>query len=188
MKIEMLNKSVIGSWSRNMLAMAVLAASAVAGFADDTRLPEVPEQIAPPAEAKVHFRGFARGVQIYTWNGFSWGAAVPEATLFDEDGNIVMIHFGGPTWQSNSGSAVVGALPPKAVTVDTNAIPWLLLDALTTKGPGILAETSHIHRVNTVGGKAPSQDGVFVGQVARVPYTADYFFYRLTGDEELTNN
>ena len=38
--------------------------------------------------------------------------------------------------------------------------------------------TTFIQRVNTTGGKAPSTDGAFVGQVARVPYTADYFFYR----------
>jgi len=72
----------------------------------------------------------------------------------------------------------VGALPPKAVIVDTNAIPWLRLDAKNPEGPGIFADTTFIQRVNTTGGKAPSTDGAFVGQVARVPYTADYFFYR----------
>jgi hypothetical protein len=43
-------------------------------------------------------------------------------------------------------------------------------------GPGIFANTTFIQRVNTVGGKSPSTDGTFVGQVAKVPYTADYFF------------
>jgi hypothetical protein len=62
--------------------------------------------------------------------------------------------------------------------MDTNAIPWLRLQALITEGPGVFADTTFIQRVNTTGGKAPSQDGVFIGQVARVPYTADYFFYR----------
>jgi len=36
--------------------------------------------------------------------------------------------------------------------------------------------------VNTTGGKTPSVNGPFVGQVARVPYTADYFFYRQAND------
>jgi hypothetical protein len=36
--------------------------------------------------------------------------------------------------------------------------------------------------VNTTGGKAPLVDGTRVGQVARVPYTADYFFYRQEND------
>jgi hypothetical protein len=35
-----------------------------------------------------------------------------------------------------------------------------------------------IQRVNTVGGKAPSHSGDSVGEVVRVPYTAEYFFYR----------
>ncbi|SRR6266496_4660743 len=172
------NKTAVGVLA--LLLGGVIALAAHAGT--DNRAPEVPEDIAAPANTKVHFHGFGVGVQIYTWNGTSWGVAVPEATLFDDEGNVVAIHFGGPTWQSNSGSKVVGALPPKAVTVDPNAIPWLLLGAKSPEGPGIFAITSHIHRVNTVGGKSPSANGAFVGQVARVPYTADYFFYRQTND------
>jgi len=166
------NKTTLG-------ALAVLLGGGFTALAGgkDNRAPEVPEDIAVPAGNKVHFHGFGVGVQIYTWNGSSWGTAVPEAILFHAEG-IVTIHFGGPTWQSNSGSTVVGALPPIAVTVDTNAIPWLRLDAKNPEGPGIFAETTFIQRVNTTGGLAPAEDGTFVGQVARVPYTADYFFYR----------
>jgi hypothetical protein len=166
------NKATVG-------ALALLLGGGLTALANDNRAPEVPEAIEAPATNKVHFHGFAVGVQIYTWNGVSWGAAVPEATLFHGNG-VVTIHFAGPTWESNSGSKVVGALPPKSVTVDTNAIPWLLLRAKSTEGPGIFADTTYIQRVNTVGGKAPSASGAFVGQVARVPYTADYFFYRHT--------
>ena len=68
-------------------------------------------------------------------------------------------------------------MPPR-VTVDTNAIPWLRLQAVNPEGPGIFAHTSFIQRVNTTVGKAPAENGAFIGQVARVPYTADYFFYR----------
>ena len=164
-------------------ALALLLGGGLAALANgsDNRAPEVPVDIAVPAGNKVHFHGFGVGVQIYTWNGSSWGTAVPEAILFHANG-VVTIHFAGPTWQSNSGSTVVGALPPKAVTVDTNAIPWLRLDAKNPEGPGIFANTTFIQRVNTSGGKAPSTDGAFVGQVARVPYTADYFFYRQTNN------
>ena len=160
-------------------ALGLLLGGGIAAVAagTDNRAPEVPDDIAVPAGNKVHFHGFGVGVQIYTWNGSSWGAAVPEAILFHANG-VVTIHFAGPTWQSNSGGSVVGALPPKAVTVDTNAIPWLRLDAKNPQGPGIFANTTFIQRVNTTGGKAPSTDGAFVGQVARVPYTADYFFFR----------
>jgi len=165
------NKASVGA-----LALLLGGGLTVLAAGNDNRAPEVPVDIVVPAGNKVHFHGFGVGVQIYTWNGTSWGAAVPEAILFNAEG-VVAIHFGGPTWQSNSGSTVVGALPPKAVTVDPNAIPWLRLDAKSPEGPGIFANTTFIQRVNTTGGKAPSTDGAFVGQVARVPYTADYFFY-----------
>ena len=160
-----------------------------AGSGNDNRAPEVPDTIAVPVGNKVHFHGFGVGVQIYTWNGTSWGSPVPEATLFDGEG-VVATHFGifvanhfvGPAWQSDSGSIVVGALPPIAFTVDRDAIPWLRLNAVpdSLQGPGIFAETTFIQRVNTTGGKAPLASGDFIGQVARVPYTADYFFYRKT--------
>ena len=178
-----------GAGLRTLAAVALLAATATSALATDNRAPEVPGTIAVGETNKVHFHGFGVGFQIYTWNGTSWGGAVPEATLFDDEGNVVALHFGvfdanggfvGPAWQNDSGSKVVGKLPPKAVTVDTNAIPWLRLEALTTEGPGIFAETTFIQRVNTTNGKAPSAPGESVGQVARIPYTADYFFYRQT--------
>jgi hypothetical protein len=51
-----------------------------------------------------------------------------------------------------------------------------------THGPGILEATTFIHRVNTVGGNPPSEPGTVIGQVAEVPYSADYFFYRASND------
>ena len=148
-------------------------------FIDDNRAPEVPDSIVVPEGQRVHFHGYAEGFQIYTWDGLKWGPAVPDATLFDDDGNVVASHFKGPTWRSNSGSEVVGKSPLFA-EVDPDSIPWVRLtaDELRTHGPGIFANTTFIHRVNTVGGKAPSVNGTVVGQVAKMPYTADYFFYR----------
>jgi hypothetical protein len=174
--------SKFSSFSRRALLGAILALTlagvATRSHAEDNRAPIVPTDILVDEGYKVHFQGHAVGVQIYTWDGSSWGASVPEATLYDAEGNIVSVHYGGPTWESNSGSKVVAALVLPRVTVDPTAIPWLKLRATHTEGPGIFASTAFIHRVNTVGGKAPSEPGVTVGQVARVPYTADYFFYR----------
>jgi hypothetical protein len=165
----------------SVVALALLLNGGLPALAgergNDNRAPEVPFEIAVPVGNKVHFRALGVGVQIYTWDGSSWGTAVPEATLFHGEG-VVAIHFAGPTWESKSGSSVVGALPPKSVIVDTNAIPWVLLKAVHTEGPGIFAETTYIQRVNTTGGRAPVENGTFIGQVARIPYTADYFFYR----------
>ena len=165
-----------------LFSLALLAVTTSTTLAEDNRAPEVPTTISVGETNKVHFHGFGVGFQIYTWNGTSWGTAVPEATLFDDAGNVVAIHFAGPTWQSNSGSKVVGKLPPAAVIVNPDAIPWLRLEALNSQGPGIFARTTFIQRVNTTGGKAPSDPGAFVGQVARIPYSADYFFYRSTAN------
>jgi hypothetical protein len=190
--LRRLRPNVLAALSANKATAGALAlllsgglTALAAGSGNDNRAPEVPDAaLVVPAGNKVHFHGFGVGVQVYTWNGTSWGSAVPEATLFDGNG-VVATHFAGPTWESNSGSQVVGALPPQAVvTVDPDAIPWLRLQAVeeSTHGPGIFANTTYIQRVNTTGGKAPSTDGAFVGQVARVPYTADYFFYRATSN------
>jgi hypothetical protein len=166
-----------------LCALALLLGGGLTALAagTDNRAPEVPDEIAVPgATNKVHFHGFGVGVQIYTWDGASWGRAVPEATLF-HDNAVVATHFAGPSWESNSGSLVVGTVVTPVI-VDTNAIPWVLLKASHTSGPGIFADITYIQRVNTTGGKAPETDGAFVGQVARMPYTADYFFYRASND------
>jgi hypothetical protein len=156
------------------VAMLALGASARAD-----RTPTVPSVIEVPEGNKVECHAYAIGVQIYVWNGSSWVFQAPEAVLYAsaEGEGEVATHYAGPTWESNSGSKVVG-MRLAGVTVDASAIPWLLLKAKTTEGPGIFERTTYVQRINTVGGIAPSTAGDSVGQVARVPYTAEYYFYR----------
>jgi hypothetical protein len=156
------------------IALATIATTVIAG---DNRAPETPSAINVPDGNKVHFHGNAVGVQIYHWSGTAWVFDAPEAVLFDNDGNVVAIHYAGPTWESASGSVVVGARRA-GVTVDATAIPWLLLQGVSSHGPGVLDGTTWIQRVNTVGGLAPSAPGTSVGEIARVYYEAEYFFYR----------
>jgi hypothetical protein len=167
------------------LALVLLALVAPIGAApgEDNRAPDLGDcqQLHVPTGNKVAFDAFGVGVQIYRWDGASWTFVAPEAVLFanaGDDGKFG-IHFGGPTWQSNSGSKVVGTVIDHC-TLDPDAIPWLLLQSVPelTEGPGIFDGVTYLQRVNTVGGKAPAEPGAFPGQVARVPYTADYFFYR----------
>ena len=40
--------------------------------------------------------------------------------------------------------------------------------------------TTYIQRVNTTGGLAPAAVPTQAGQEVKVPYTAEYFFYRAT--------
>jgi hypothetical protein len=144
-------------------------------IADVTACPE----LAAPAGSKLAFHTYADGVQIYRWTGASWSFVGPSAILSaDAAGNgTVGIHYAGPTWESNSGGKVVGAVQ-KRCTPDAGAIPWLLLGSVSTEGPGVFHRVTHIQRVNTVGGNAPAGAGSFVGEEARVSYTAEYFFYR----------
>ena len=160
-------------------ALALLASVSLTALAgSDNRAPEVPDEIAVDLSAnKVQLHGFGVGFQVYTWDGSTWTGPVPDALLFGNGGNIVATHFEGPSWQSTSGSLVVGTVTGK-VTPDLTAIPWVRLVPVSTEGPGIFADVTFIQRINTVGGKAPETDGTEIGQVAKVPYTADYFFYR----------
>ena len=164
-------------------ALALLASVSLSALAgNDNRAPEVPNEIFVDSSTnKVQLHGFGVGTQNYTWDGSTWTGPIPEATLFDSDGNIVAIHFEGPSWQSNSGSLVVGTATGKVI-VNQTAIPWVRLVPVITEGPGVFADVTFIQRINTVGGKAPASDGTFVGQVAEIPYTADYFFYRAAND------
>ena len=137
------------------------------------------EKLNVSDSTKVVFRAYATGVQIYRWNGTAWSFVAPEATLFanaDATGEIG-IHYAGPTWEGNGGSKVVAAVIDRC-TPDANSIPWLLLGAVSSEGPGIFHRVALIQRVNTVGGNAPATPGTVVGEQARVPYTAQYFFYR----------
>ena len=134
--------------------------------------------LAAPAGSKLALRVYAKGVQIYTWNGASWTFNGPLATLSaDAAGNgTVGTHHAGPTWESNSGSKVVGAVIDRC-TPDASAIPWLSLGAVSSEGPGIFNGITFIQRVNTAGGNAPSSPGT-IGEEARVPYATEYLFYR----------
>jgi Protein of unknown function (DUF3455) len=168
-----------------MLLLAVAALSRAAR-ADDQRAPDLVgdcQRLRVGPGNKVAFHAFGVGVQIYRWSGTSWVFVAPEAVLYADAGDhgVVGIHFGGPTWQSNSGSKVVGTVIDHC-TPNPDAIPWLLLGAASTEGPGIFDHVTYLQRVNTVGGKAPTDPGAFPGQVARVPYSADYFFYRRAGN------
>jgi hypothetical protein len=188
--------SIAPDWLRHSL-LAVAATAMLAGCAEDSPTGPAAElatagtstdqvavdlgecdRLRPPAGSSLVFHVYARGVQIYRWDGASWTPVGPSAQLFADANSKALVgtHYTGPTWKSTSGSSVVGAVIDRC-TANPDAIQWLLLGAAKNEGPGVFQEVTHIQRVNTVGGKAPAEAGT-VGQVREIPYTADYFFYQ----------
>jgi hypothetical protein len=150
---------------------------------DELRAPQVPcAQINVPEGNQVAYRAYASGVQVYWWNGTTWGFVVPLANLYADPGFHGKIgrHYGGPTWRSNSGSLVIGRRLASC-PVDPGSIAWLLLEADETDGAGIFSDVTYIQRVNTSGGIAPSTPGSYDGEEVSVPYTAEYYFYKKSG-------
>lgn len=163
------------------LLVGACASPHSAGAGNDNRAPDVPIAIQVPGTTnKVHFHVYAAGVQVYVWNGSNWVFRAPEAVLYADAGGHgeTGIHYGGPTWETESGSKVVGTAIANTPSPDTNSIPWLLVRAVSAQGPGILERTTYIQRVNTDGGKAPTTSGTTIGEEARVTYSAEYYFYR----------
>jgi hypothetical protein len=177
--------------------------------------PALPPGMAPvPAGNKLVLGTHAVGTQNYVCKPSGAGVAyvlfTPEATLFGEDGGQVITHNFSPnpfepntdpkvvangtiraTWQYQDTSIVWAKLHATdktgsgAVTVDQEAIAWLLLDGVgSQKGPtggDKLKDTTFVQRLNTTGGLAPKtgcSSLTDLGNTAFVPYTADYFFYK----------
>ena len=177
---------------RNLPALIVCGWLAVflAGCATDSSrrvsVPVVPDTVKVPAVDSLAFAASAKGVQIYECRArkddatqYEWVFKAPEADLFDARGKKIGRHYGGPTWESNDGSKVLGEVKGREPSTDANAIPWLLLGARKHEGNGVFSRVSSIQRLETVGGKAPAGgcDQSSMGKELRVPYRAVYYFY-----------
>lgn len=168
-----------------LLGIVVLAISAPMAFAQteiqSPELPAVCSNLQVEAGNEVYFKTYAIGVQIYRWNGTSWVLNRPDANLYAAANyrGKVGTHYFGPTWESNSGSKVVGSVQARC-TPDSTAVQWLLLQAAPTEDPGIFSKATYIQRVNTTGGLAPTTPGIVVGEEKGIPYTAEYYFYKET--------
>ncbi|HMO81392.1 MAG TPA: DUF3455 domain-containing protein [Pyrinomonadaceae bacterium] len=177
-------KNKIVSGFLMVLGMAVLSGASYASVIKDDGLqaPSLPGEcsgIQAPADTVPFFHTYAIGVQVYRWNGASWDFIAPIANLYASPlfRGKVGTHYAGPTWESNSGSKVVGRRLA-GCTPDITAVPWLLLESDSVTGPGPFSKVSHIQRVNTSGGLAPTMPGTTVGEEKGVPYTTEYYFYR----------
>jgi hypothetical protein len=146
----------------------------------------VPPALEVPSTATLSLRAEGRGVQIYVCEPKPdapatnvWVFKAPQADLHGPDGRVIARHYAGPTWEGVDGGKVVGQLVSKAPSPDGAAIDWLLLSAKSANGAGVLGKTSYVQRLRTIGGLAPQGGCPSPGAEARVPYTAEYDFYRV---------
>lgn len=174
-------------------------------YADAINPPPVPSNIQAPAGTKAFLVGHAVGTQNYvclpSGAGVKFTLFTPQATLFSDNDKEITTHYFSPnpdeggtiraTWQhSRDTSTVWGQVRLGESSTDSNyvapgAIAWLLVRVVGAEegptGGDALTETTVIQRLNTSGGVAPSTGCTSsndVGNVAFVPYAADYFFYK----------
>jgi hypothetical protein len=172
----------------NRYVMSILlSALALSAHAVVTEPAGISAALRPAPEEAPAFVLNAQGVQIYVCKAkgnsepydYAWAFVSPEATL-SEDGAVVGRHFAGPTWESSSDrSSVTGAVRERQDGGAGN-IPWLRAAATPAEGAGRFAGVTSVLRVKTRGGVEPKTGcGSYqVGQEERVPYTADYYFYK----------
>ncbi len=178
------------------LALPVAASAQRNGGID---VPAVPGNLGVEAGNEPYLQTRAYGTQNYfCQSNATWKLYGPQATLYP--GNVpfqIATHFLSPnpeeqgtaraTWQhSHDGSAVWAIkIAESSDYAVAGAIPWFLLKKVGTIdgtiGKGLLAQTTFIQRVNTLGGIAPAtgcSSAAQVGAIALVPYETDYIFYR----------
>lgn len=168
-----------------LLAIPIaIAVSACAQMPNLTPTVQVPDKIKGAANESLALIVAAKGVQIYECRASKdagtadWVFVAPEADLFDTSGKGIGRHYAGPRWESFDGSTIAGTLKERIDASQPDAIPWLLLTAKSVGPEGSFSKVTSVQRVSTVGGAAPKTgcSSASVGQVARMPYTADYYF------------
>src|SRR4029453_5176347 len=148
-------------------------------------------QLAVKDGSRPFLKGRGVGTQNYvclpSGSGFDWNLFTPEAVLLDVDGSQLTTHFFSPNpdenrtvraaWRDSRDTSTVWAAAVATATSQTdpqfvakNAIPWVLLDkAGVQAGPtgDRLTKTTHVQRVNTAGGVAPSTGCSALADVGR---------------------
>ncbi len=160
-----------------MATREVIAVGSVVLLAGCASAVQVPDTLkAEPGESLALIVP-AKGVQIYECRTGKWAFVAPEADLFDAAGKKIGRHYAGPHWEATDGSKVVASVKSRADAPAPGAIPWLLLSAKSVGAEGSFSKVTSIQRVATAGGVAPDGGCSEAGAQARIPYTADYYFF-----------
>ena len=146
--------------------------------------PDVPDAIAVPAGLEPVLFVHAKGSQVYICQAgadgkFTWTLKGPEAELKDRKDKVIGEHSPGPTWKLKDGSEVTGKAVAHVDSLDSDSVPWLLLDVVSNSGKGALAKVAKIQRVQTHGGQPGGEacDESHKGEETKSSYTANYYFF-----------
>lgn len=146
--------------------------------------PDVPDAIAVPSGLEPVLFVHAAGTQNYTCQAgadgkFEWTLKGPEAELKDRKDKAIGEHTAGPTWKLKDGSEVTGKPVAQVESLDSDSVPWLLLDVVNNSKKGVLADVTKIQRVHTHGGKPGNDvcDEAHKDTESKSKYTADYYFF-----------
>lgn len=150
--------------------------------------PDVPDAIQAPSGVEPVLFVRAKGSQIYTCQAdpqgnYNWTLKAPEAELKDRKDKVVGEHSAGPTWKLKDGSEVTGKASAQVDSLDSDSIPWLLVNVTNNSGKGQLAHVTLIQRVHTHGGKPSASDicdAAHKDTETKSAYTADYYFFAST--------
>jgi hypothetical protein len=169
------------------LTMLSIASALIVGCASAPALvaPTAPPAVTPPAGATYTMTLIGAGELTYECrsganNATAWAFVSPDAVLTQKQGGArAGKYYGGPTWEGNDGSKVVGkqlAVSP----APAGNIPLQLVEVTAPASSGMFSGVRYIQRLETVGGVAPAIPCTSgnVGTKQLVKYQADYAFYR----------
>ena len=146
--------------------------------------PDVPDAITVPSGLEPVLFVHASGAQVYTCQAgadgkFDWILKGPEVELKDRKDKVIGQHTAGPTWKLKDGSEVTGEEVAHVDSLDSDSVPWLLVNVTNNSGKGALANVTTIQRVHTHGGKPGNDacDESHKGAETKSNYTADYYFF-----------
>src|SRR5215468_7653582 len=166
------------------MLLAARVASAQKDVPEKETAPDVPDAIAVPEGLEPVRFVHATGSQIYTCQAdaqgkYGWTLKAPEAELKDRKDKVIGEHLAGPTWKLKDGSEVTGKVAAHVDALNSDSVPWLLLDVVNNSGKGALAKVTKIQRVHTHGGKPGDDacDQAHKDAETKSSYTADYYFF-----------
>ena len=144
--------------------------------------------LRPAADEAPAFRLRASGVQVYECRAlltnpdrFAWQFVAPDVTLTDPTtGGDTAVLRSVDLWNSLTDRSSVSAVLRATQSAGTTNLPWTYMRAIPASPDGMFAGVTSIQRVNTSGGAAPPTGCAAdtAGSELRVPFTAEYYFYK----------